>query len=159
MEIPIEKIPGGFNVDGMALKNGKCGCTTVLPCCYSWSKVKRTGNSFLFTAKLSGPDSHDVFTWSYIVTKGDSTIEVRVEDARDKTIFSGYYPPTIEAWVEKGWEVLKKDHSREDYGVWRCSACKWLYKEHEQKVEFPDIPTEWKCPVCRSGKEVFESVG
>jgi hypothetical protein len=33
MEIAIDRIPGGFSVDGLALKNGKCGCTAVLPCC------------------------------------------------------------------------------------------------------------------------------
>ncbi len=59
-DIAIEKIPGGFSVDGLALKSGKCGCTSVLPCCYSWSKVRQRGNSFQFTAKLSGPDSQDV---------------------------------------------------------------------------------------------------
>ena len=41
MDIEIEKIPGGFSVDGLALKSGKCGCTSVLPCCYSWSKVRQ----------------------------------------------------------------------------------------------------------------------
>ena len=74
MDIAIEKIPGGFSVEGLELKSGKCGCTTVLPCCYSWSKVKQRGIAFQFTAKLSGPDSQDVFTWSYLVKKNDLTI-------------------------------------------------------------------------------------
>jgi hypothetical protein len=38
--VTIKKIPGGYNVDGLELKNGKCGCTSVVKCCYSWSKVK-----------------------------------------------------------------------------------------------------------------------
>jgi hypothetical protein len=41
MEITVEKIPGGFSIDGLEVKNGKCGCTSVLLCCHSWSKVKR----------------------------------------------------------------------------------------------------------------------
>ncbi len=155
MDIVIDKIPGGFTVDGLSLRKGKCGCTAALPCCYSWSKVKQRGNSFEYTAKLSGPDSQDIFTWSYAVKKGDSL----VEDARDKKIFSGYYPPAIEEWTAKGWEVVKKEGTREDFGVWRCSTCKWLYKEQEQKVKFEDLPADWKCPPCNVSKDFFEQVG
>jgi len=158
-DIEIEKIPGGFSVDGLALKNGKCGCTSVLPCCYSWSKVRQHGNSFKFTAKLSGPDSVDGFIWSYSVKKNGFTVEVVVEDARDKTIFSGYYPPTLGEWTARGWEITTKTGEREDFGVWRCSACKWLYKDKDQKVTFEDLPSDWKCPVCKVGKDFFEHVG
>jgi hypothetical protein len=45
MEVNAEKVPGGFSVDGLELRNGKCGCTAVLPCCYSWSKIKRSGTA------------------------------------------------------------------------------------------------------------------
>jgi rubredoxin len=159
MDIEIEKIPGGFSVDGLALKNGKCGCTAVLPCCYSWSKVRQRGSSFRFTAKLSGPESQDIFSWGYSVRKNGSTVEVTIEDARDKTIFSGFYPPALEEWTAKGWEVIEKTGAREDFGVWRCSACKWLYKEKDQKVKFGDLPLDWKCPVCKVGKDFFEQVG
>jgi rubredoxin len=158
-DIEIKKIPGGFSVDGLALKSGKCGCTSVLPCCYSWSKVRQHGNSFKFTAKLSGPDSLDGFIWSYAVKKNSFTVEVSVEDARDKTIFSGFYPPTLEEWTAKGWELVTKAGEREDFGVWRCSACKWLYKEKAQKVKFEDLPSDWKCPTCKVGKDFFEQVG
>ncbi len=159
MAITVEKIPGGINVDGLPLKNGKCGCTTVLPCCYSWSKVRQKGNSFIFTAKLSGPDSQDIFTWSYTVKKEDFTVEVSVEDARDKKIFSGYYPPSIDAWTNKGWEVVQQQGLREDFNLWRCSACRWLYKQHDQKSMFGDLADDWICPVCKAGKNVFEQVG
>ncbi len=159
MNITVEKIRGGFSVDGLALKSAKCGCTAGLPCCYSWSKVRQRGNAFHFTAKISGPDSQDIFIWSYSVKKNDSTVEVIVEDARDKTIFSGFYPPTLEEWTAKGWEIVKKEGEREDFGLWRCSACKWLYKEKEQKIKFEDLPSDWKCPACKAGKDFFEQVG
>jgi len=41
MSIAIERIPGGFRVAGLDLKRGKCGCTSILACCYSWPMVKR----------------------------------------------------------------------------------------------------------------------
>ncbi len=41
MAVDIVKVPGGLQVNGIALLNGKCGCTTIAKCCYSWSKVKK----------------------------------------------------------------------------------------------------------------------
>jgi rubredoxin len=81
-----------------------------------------------------------------------------MEDARDKKIFSGYYPPALEEWTAKGWEIVKQDGAREDFDIWRCSACKWLYKNKEQKIAFEDLPEDWKCPVCKVGKASFEKV-
>lgn len=159
MDISVEKIPGGMSVDGLDMKNGKCGCTSVLPCCYSWTKVKRSGNIITFSGKATGPDSVELFNWSYSVRKDDLTIEVSMEDTRDKTIFSGYYPPRIEEWIDKGWEVVSKTGEREDFGLWRCATCKWLYKEKDQAVMFENLPDDWKCPVCNAGKNAFEKIG
>jgi rubredoxin len=159
MDISVEKIPGGMRVDGLDLKNGKCGCTSVLPCCYSWTKVKRSGNIIIFSGKATGPESVEPFNWSYSVRKGDLTIEVSMEDTRDKIIFSGYYPPRIEEWIERGWEVISRTGEREDFSLWRCATCKWLYKEKDQTMKFEDLPDDWKCPVCGSGKNAFEKIG
>lgn len=159
MDISVEKIPGGIKVDGIELKNGKCGCTSVLPCCYSWSKVKRSGNTFTYFGKATGPSLHDNFNWGYSVKKGDFVVEVSMEDARDKIIFSGYYPPRFEDWIDKGWEVLSKTGEREDFGMWRCAACKWLYKEKEHGKRVEDEPDDWRCPRCRAEKGAFEEVG
>lgn len=159
MEIPIEKVAGGVRVDGLDLKNGKCGCTTVLPCCYSWSKVKRSGDRITFVAKATGPDTQGNFKWGYTVRKGMYVVDVLVEDALDKEIFSGFYPPRLEEWVERGWEVVAKEGDREDFGLWRCAACRWLFKEKERQVKFGDLPADWKCPVCRTGKASFEQAG
>ena len=154
----IEKIPGGISVDGLPFRNGKCGCTTVLPCCYSWSKVKRNGDTVTFVAKATGPETAAAFTWGYSVRKGTVTVEVSIEDDRDKKIFSGYYPPRLEEFLAKGWELVKKEGEREDFGIWRCAACRWLYKEKEQQAKFEDLPDDWKCPVCKVGKSSFEQV-
>lgn len=159
MEILVEKIPGGLRVDGLELRNGRCGCTSVLPCCYSWSKVKRNGNTFTFAAKITGPDTQDHFTWKYSVQKGDFVVEVFVEDARDKKIFSGYYPPRLEEWIGLGWAVISEEGRREDSGLWRCATCKWLYREQEQPARFEDLPEDWRCPVCKAGKNAFEKIG
>lgn len=156
MDIRIEKIPGGISVDGLELKNGKCGCTAVLPCCYSWSRVKRSGDRISFAAKASGPGSRDAFAWGYTVKKDAVEVEVFFEDARDKTIFSGFYPPRLEDFLAKGWELVRSTGAREDFGLWRCAACRWLYKEKDQEKPFGSLPDDWTCPVCKAGKASFE---
>jgi len=157
--VDIQKIPGGMSVDGLALKNGKCGCTSILRCCHSYSKLKRDGNNFTFVVKTPSPDCEDLYSWGYIVEKAGHRITVTVEDARDKTIFSGYYPPRLEEWTARGWTVIEKTGEREDGELWRCAACKWLYNVDKEGKRFEDLPDDWKCPTCRAGKGAFEKVG
>lgn len=159
MGVSVEKIPGGLLVDGLEIRNGRCGCASVLSCCHSFSKVKKSGSTVTYTAKTTSPETKDQFNWGYVVARDGTTVEVQMEDARDKTIFSGYYPPELSDWLDKGWELVSKDGEREDHGLWRCAACKWLYKEAEQPVKFEDLPDDWKCPVCFAGKDSFEKAG
>jgi len=159
MGVAIEKIPGGLRVDGLEMLSGKCGCSVVIPCCHSYSKVKKKGDTVVFTAKTTTPETVDTFDWGYTVRKDGVTVEVSVQDARDKTIFSGYYPPEVEEWTDKGWELVEKSGEREDFGLWRCAMCKWLYKEASEDAPFDSLPDDWKCPVCMAGKDAFEKVG
>jgi rubredoxin len=32
-------------------------------------------------------------------------------------------------------------------------------EEKEQMVKFEDLPSDWNCPVCKAGKDVFVQVG
>jgi len=158
MEINIEKIPGGFRIDGLELKNGKCGCTSILPCCHSFSKVKMRGNQFVFTAKATCPETKDIYRWGYKVKKGDYSVEVSFDDDKDKKIFSGFYPPSLKDWTNKGWEVVSSENDKDEGKLWRCAVCKWLYKEAEQGIYFDNLPSDWKCPVCRAAKSSFEDI-
>lgn len=158
MGVTVEKIPGGLLIDGLELKGGKCGCTSILACCHSWSKVRRSGDVITYTGKASTPDSRDLFSWSYKVRKDGVTVEVSMDDARDKTIFSGFYPPALTEWQERGWDVVESTGDREDLGMWRCAACKWLYKEADHETAFVDLPSDWRCPVCKASKDVFERI-
>jgi len=156
--VKIEKIPGGFRVDGLELKKGKCGCTSIAKCCYSYSKVKKKGNVIEFEAKLTAPDTKDNFNWSYVVKKADVVVKVKVEDARDKEIYSGYMPPAVQEWIERGWEVVEKEGDREDGTLWRCAVCKWLYKEDLHGRVFEELPEDWRCPQCNAPKKDFERI-
>ena len=160
MAVEVKKVPGGFEIDGLALLKGKCGCTSIARCCHSVSKVKKKSeNAYEFEAQLSDPDTADNFEWGYTVQKDGITVTVSVKDARDKVISSAYLPPAASAWVEKGWTVVEKNGDREDGVVWRCAMCKWLYKDNEQEVPFEQLPEDWKCPRCGVLKREFERMG
>lgn len=158
MSIEIEKIRGGFIVDGIKVLKGKCGCTSIAQCCYSWSKVKKRSNGLECEVKMTTPDTKDNYNWGYTVSKEGTTVTVRVEDARDKEICAGFIPPPVSEWVEKGWEVVEKEGNREDGTIWRCAMCKWLYKDNEEKTPFEKLPEEWKCPKCGVSKRDFERI-
>jgi rubredoxin len=158
MTVNIEKIQGGLRVDGLELRKGRCGCTSIANCCYSWSKVKHKDSRIEMTAKTSSPQTKDLYYWAYTVEKDGITVTVSVEDARDKEFFSGYVPPPVSAWEEKGWKVVDRTGDREDGVIWRCAMCKWLYKEDEQPLPFEELPADWRCPVCNATKAEFELV-
>jgi rubredoxin len=158
--IEIKKIPSGFSVDGLELRGGKCGCTSVAKCCYTWSKVKKRGADLIeLSAKMTGPDTSDDFQWSYTVSKEGVTVKVTVDDARDKAIYSGFIPPSVKQWEARGWEVVESSGDREDGAVWRCSMCRWLYKEDKEGTPFEDLPDDWRCPLCKAAKSAFERIG
>lgn len=158
MTIVIEKIHGGLEVDGIQLLKGKCGCTSLAKCCYTWSKLKHKGDDITYETKLTTPDTKDNFDWSYKVTKDGVTVTVTVEDARDKDTVSGYIPPAVSVWESRGWEVIEKTNDREDGVVWRCAMCKWLYKEDLEDVPFAELPDDWQCPVCGANRDSFELI-
>jgi hypothetical protein len=103
----IDKIPGGFKVDGLELRRGKCGCGGMGgDCCFTYSKVFQHGDSLAYEGKATAPSSQNNYEWGYRVRKGDMVVEVKMIDTRDpKDFFAGCYPPPLAAWREKGWEV------------------------------------------------------
>lgn len=106
----IERAPGGFRVDGLELRRGKCGCGGMGgDCCFTYSKVSHQGNSLTYEGKATAPSTTNNFEWGYQVRKGDLEVTVKMLDTRDdKEFFSGVYPPPLAAWKEKGWEVVQE---------------------------------------------------
>jgi hypothetical protein len=117
-EVAIEKVPGGFRVDGLSLIRGNCGCggltgpggAGVGDCCQTYSIVKKENNHITFFAKGTTPNTKNNFKSGYRVKKGAVEVDVMVYDSRDakKFTFGGHYPPPLSAWQEKGWQVVQK---------------------------------------------------
>ena len=158
MAVEVEKIPGGLMVDGIRIMKGKCGCTSLAKCCYSWTRIRRKGPDIEVSAKMTTPDTRDEFTWGYTVSKDGTRVTVSVDDAHDKEIFSGFIPPAVQTWVDNGWEVLSSEGEREEGAVWRCAMCKWLHRDNREGTPFEQLPDDWTCPVCDAPKGDFERI-
>jgi hypothetical protein len=106
----IEKIPGGFKVEGLEFKKGKCGCSGIGgDCCFTYSKVKKEGNTLIYEGKATAPSTTANFLWGYKVKKGNVVVEVTMEDTRSpKDFFSGCWPPPLEEFKRRGWEVVEE---------------------------------------------------
>lgn len=63
---------------------------------------------------------------------------------------------------KEGWKKL----SENDYKVWMCIICGWIYEEEKGAPEegiapgtrWEDIPDDWVCPDCAAGKEDFDMI-
>ncbi|MEJ2225831.1 MAG: hypothetical protein P8X49_11935 [Syntrophobacterales bacterium] len=63
----IERAPGGFKVDGLEFIRGKCGCSGMGgDCCYTYSKVKKEGNTLIYEGKATAPSTSDNYVWGYL---------------------------------------------------------------------------------------------
>lgn len=39
---------------------------------------------------------------------------------------------------------------------YRCTLCDYIYDEEKEKKLFSRLPSDWVCPDCGAGKELFE---
>jgi len=54
----------------------------------------------------------------------------------------------------------------EEYKIWMCIICGWIYEEEKGCPEeglapgtrWEDVPDDWYCPDCGAGKEDFEMI-
>lgn len=51
-------------------------------------------------------------------------------------------------------------------GIWRCDPCRWYYYPEKgdptQNIPpgtpFEDLPSTWRCPICREPKSMFTQI-
>ena len=59
-----------------------------------------------------------------------------------------------------------KPNSGEEYKIWMCIICGWMYEEEKGSPEegiapgtrWEDVAEDWLCPDCGAGKEDFEMI-
>jgi hypothetical protein len=114
----IEKVHGGYKVDGLELLAGNCGCGGLTgpggsgtgDCCFTFSRVKHEGDHVEYVGKYTTPNTTDNYEWGYKVKKGSHEVDVKMFDTRGpKTFkFGGHLPPPLSAWKGKGWQVVSQ---------------------------------------------------
>jgi len=70
----------------------------------------------------------------------------------------------LQTWVYNLYR--KYDVAENDYKIWMCIICGWVYEEEKGCPEeglapgtrWEDIPEYWVCPDCGAGKEDFEMI-
>jgi hypothetical protein len=111
----IEKVKGGYKVDGIELRAANCGCGGLTgpggsgtgDCCFTFSRVKHDGNTIMYIGKKTTPNTTNNYEWGYKVKKEDTQVEVKMLDTRGAVDFKfgGVDPPPLSAWQNKGWQV------------------------------------------------------
>ena len=80
----VEKMKGGYKVDGLELLAANCGCgglsgpggAGVGDCCMTFSRVKRDGDTVTYVGKKTSPNTANNFEWGYKVKKGGTEVQV-----------------------------------------------------------------------------------
>jgi hypothetical protein len=116
-QLLVEKVHGGYKVDGLELLAANCGCgglagpggAGVGECCLTFSRVKKEGNTIFYLGKMTTPNTTDNYVWGYEVRKRGTTVEVKMLDTRNPVAFrfGGITPPPLSAWQARGWEVVR----------------------------------------------------
>ncbi len=65
-------------------------------------------------------------------------------------MIKGKAPKTAPTYIEEKTEV------KSNYKKYQCDVCGHIYDEEKEKVKFEDLPSDWKCPLCKVGKEHFK---
>ncbi len=53
---------------------------------------------------------------------------------------------------------IKTDKNDESGSRYRCTICGYIYDNNKEKIKFEDLPEDWKCPICKVGKDKFEKI-
>lgn len=69
-------------------------------------------------------------------------------------VIKGTAPKTAPTYVEEE----NKMENVEGLKKYKCKICGYIYDEAKEGVRFEDLPDDWKCPLCKVGKNMFEEV-
>jgi len=67
-----------------------------------------------------------------------------------------FYRKEKKGKAPKNAPTFVEESEDEGAGVrYKCAACGYIYDEEKEGVKFDDLPDDWACPLCGSGKELF----
>lgn len=135
-----------FNkLEGLSVEYGETGAPIILNNCVATLECKvveklDVGSHWLFIGELINAkildESGEPISYSYY-----------------RLIKNGVAPKNAPTYIEES----ESENSKESAGSgkYRCAVCGYIYDEEREGVKFSDLPEDWKCPACGTGKENF----
>jgi flavin reductase (DIM6/NTAB) family NADH-FMN oxidoreductase RutF/rubredoxin len=132
-------------ISGMNVIYGETGVPIILNDSVAYLEFKLidtvdTGTHFIFIGELLQSkildNTKEPITYSYY-----------------RQVRKGVAPRNAPTYIDKS--KFSKDKPVSSLKKYKCGACGYVYDESVEKVKFPDLPSEWICPVCGSEKSDF----
>jgi flavin reductase (DIM6/NTAB) family NADH-FMN oxidoreductase RutF/rubredoxin len=70
-----------------------------------------------------------------------------------RTVKKGVAPKNAPTYIDKS--KLAKETAEQVFAKYECAACSYIYDEEKEGKSFKELPDDWVCPVCGTGKEDF----
>lgn len=130
---------------GMSVRYGETGVPIVMNDCIAFleCRVEQTidaGTHLIFIGELIQSevidDTKDPITYDYY-----------------RQVKKGVAPKNAPTYIDRS--KFEKDITGITGRKFRCSACGYIYDESKEGKSFSDLPHDWVCPVCGSGKSDF----
>ena len=83
-----------------------------------------------------------------------------------KYALSNFWNQKVSDYLMNELQDRAKPENGEEYKVWMCIICGWMYEEDKGCPEeglapgtrWDDVPEDWSCPDCGASKEDFEMI-
>ena len=132
-------------LEGMDIKYGKTGVPIVL-------------NDAIAFLECRVVETYDVGT--HLMFIGELVQADILDDGKEpmtylhyRQVKKGVAPKNAPTYVDKS--KLEKKSPGQDLARYECAACGYIYDEAKEGKKFEDLPDDWVCPVCGSGKDDF----
>jgi flavin reductase (DIM6/NTAB) family NADH-FMN oxidoreductase RutF len=73
-----------------------------------------------------------------------------------RKVRKGVAPKNAPTYVDKS--KVNSPVSSTGFKKYQCTACDYIYDEAVEGIKFGDLPADWECPNCGSGKEFFVEI-
>jgi flavin reductase (DIM6/NTAB) family NADH-FMN oxidoreductase RutF/rubredoxin len=70
-----------------------------------------------------------------------------------RQVKKGVAPKNAPTYVDQS--KLKNIPFENEYARYQCTECGYIYNEEQEGKKFDELPDDWMCPVCGSGKNDF----
>lgn len=67
-------------------------------------------------------------------------------------VVKGKAPKNAPTYVEDKTEIATESNK------YKCLLCGYIYDDAKEKINFADLPEDWKCPICGADKSMFVKI-